>query len=422
MKFVLSGAYVYSNRRFRKADLLIQDGRILGMADSFPDGVPVFSFHGCYIFPGLVDVHVHLREPGFLYKETIATGTAAAARGGFTALCAMPNLSPVPDCREHLEAELSAIRKDAKVHVYPYGAVTKGQQGQALSAMGEMVNDVVAFSDDGRGIQSESLMRSAMEHCARYGKILAAHCEDTSLLHGGYIHDGAYAAKMGHKGICSESEWGPIKRDLRLAKETGCRYHVCHVSAKESVALIRKAQAEGVDVTCETAPHYLTLEDTQLREEGRFKMNPPIRGREDRLALLEGLSDGTISMIATDHAPHAGEEKDKGLAGSLMGVVGLETAFPVLYTHLVKPGILSLERLLELTHDNPAKRFGIGTELAVGQAADLTVFDPNRTYPIQSKEFLSKGKSTPFEGMEVTGAFRMTVCGGEIVWQEENKE
>ena len=421
MNFVLSGAHVYCNRQFRKTDLLIQDGRIVSIASSFPDTVQTLPFHGCYIFPGFVDVHVHLREPGFLYKETIATGTAAAARGGFTSVCAMPNLSPTPDCREHLEAELSAIRKKASIHVYPYAAITKGQHGQELSAMGEMANDVIAFTDDGRGVQSESLMRSAMEHAARYGKIIAAHCEDNSLLRGGYIHDGVYAARMGHKGICSESEWGPIKRDLRLAKETGCKYHVCHVSTKESVALIRQARAEGVDVTCETAPHYLVLDDSQLQEEGRFKMNPPIRGKEDRQALLEGILDGTVSIVATDHAPHAKAEKDKGLADSLMGVVGLETAFAVLYTHLVKPGILSLEKLIELMHDNPARRFGIGTEIKLGQPADITVFDLKKNYLINSSDFLSKGKSTPFEGMKVSGACQLTLCGGNIVWREGGK-
>lgn len=419
MKFVLSGANVYLNHQFCKTDLLIQDGRIAGIASSFPDTAQAVYFPGCFIFPGFVDVHVHLREPGFLYKETIASGTAAAARGGFTHVCAMPNLSPVPDCREHLEAELSAIRRGAKVHVYPYGALTKGQKGEELSAMGEMANDVIAFSDDGRGVQSRTMMRSAMEQAARYGKIVAAHCEDNSLLNGGYIHDGVYAVQQGHKGICAQSEWGPIQRDLELVRETGCKYHVCHVSAKESVALIREAQEKGINVTAETAPHYLVLDDSQLQEEGRFKMNPPIRSKQDREALIQGVLDGTISMIATDHAPHAKAEKNKGLKDSLMGVVGLETAFPVLYTHLVKPGILSLERLIGLMHDNPSRRFGIGSEIALGQPADLTVFDLNRSYTIDSAAFLSKGKSTPFEGMNVWGACCMTICGGEIVWREE---
>ena len=420
MEFVISGTTIYSDRRFQKADLLIRNGRIAGIASSFPDTATVFSFPNCFLFPGFVDVHVHLREPGFLYKETILSGTAAAARGGVTHVCAMPNLSPVPDCREHLEQELAAIRAGAQVHVYPYGALTVGERGEQLSEMEEMAPDVIAFSDDGRGVQSESLMRSAMEQAKKLGKIIAAHCEDNALLHGGYIHRGAYAAQMGHKGICSESEWGPIKRDLRLAKETGCRYHVCHVSAKESVALIRQAKAEGVDVTCETAPHYLILDDSQLQEDGRFKMNPPIRSKEDQEALLEGILDGTVFMIATDHAPHAKEEKSKGLAGSLMGVSGLETGFGMLYTHLVRKGVLSLEQLVDLFHENPRTRFGIGTQLLIGEPAHFTVFDLTKSCTVTGESFVSKGKSTPFEGMECFGICKMTVCDGKIVWQEAN--
>ncbi len=418
MKYILSDATVYLEHQFRKADLLIEDGRIAGIASSFPDTEQVFHFEGCMIFPGFVDVHVHLREPGFLYKETIQTGTKSAARGGYTHICSMPNLSPVPDCKKHLDEQLKAIEKDALIHVYPYGTLTVGQQGETLSAMEEMKDSVIGFSDDGRGVQSPELMRSAMEQAKKLKKIVVAHCEDNSLLKGGYIHDGEYAKKHGHRGICSESEWKPIQRDLELVEKTGCAYHVCHVSAKESVALIREARQKGLDVTAETGPHYLVLDDSCLQEDGRFKMNPPIRGKKDREALIEGIMDGTISMIATDHAPHSAEEKSKGLEKSMMGVVGLETAFPVLYTYLVKRGILSLEQLMALMHENPSKRFGIGNEIEIGKPANLTVFDLNKCYTVDPKDFVSKGKSTPFEGMEVYGACRMTVCDGKIVWKE----
>ncbi|MBE7042654.1 MAG: dihydroorotase [Ruminococcaceae bacterium] len=421
MKYVLSGATVYLDHEFRKADLLIENGRIAGIDSSFSDTAQVFHFEGCMIFPGFVDVHVHLREPGFLYKESIETGTMAAARGGYTHVCSMPNLSPVPDCKEHLEEQLQAIEKDAEIFVSPYGSLTVGQQGEELSDMEAMAPFVAGFSDDGRGVQSLALMQQCMEKAKSLGKMIVAHCEDNSLLKGGYIHDGEYAKAHGHKGICSESEWKPIERDLELVKKTGCSYHVCHVSAKESVALIRKARNKGLDVTAETGPHYLVLDDSQLQEDGRFKMNPPIRSKEDQEALIEGLIDGTISMIATDHAPHSAEEKSKGLEKSMMGVVGLETAFPVLYTHLVKQGILTLEQLIALMHDNPSKRFGLGNEIGVGNPANFTVFDLNRSYRINPEDFVSKGKSTPFEGMEVFGACLMTVYQGNIVWKEEEK-
>ncbi|MBR2855102.1 MAG: dihydroorotase, partial [Clostridia bacterium] len=315
---------------------------------------------GVFIFPGFCDVHVHFREPGFSYKETIVTGSRAAAAGGYTAVCAMPNLNPVPDSVSHLEREEKLIREAGGiVDVYPYAALTVGEKGEEAAALEELAPRVIAFSDDGKGIQSESMMRSLMERCRKLGKIIAAHCEDERLLHGGYIHDGTYAREHGHRGICSESEWGPIARDLKLAKETGCAYHVCHISCRESVELIRKAKRDGVDVTCETAPHYLLLDENDLREDGRFRMNPPLRAKEDREALLEGLLDGTIDMIATDHAPHSAEEKSRGLPGSAFGIVGLECAFPVLYTGLVKPGILPLERIAELMTLAPRRRFGI---------------------------------------------------------------
>ena len=363
------------------------------------------------VFPGFCDVHVHFREPGFSYKETIRSGSLAAARGGYTAVCAMPNLAPVPDSEAHLAEELAIIRRDAAIRVYPYGTLTVGEKGQELADLQAMAGEAIAFSDDGKGVQSESMMRAAMEEAKRLGKVLAAHCEDESLLRGGYIHDGAYAAAHGHRGICSESEWGPIRRDLRLAKETGCAYHVCHVSTKESVALIREAKREGVDVTCETAPHYLLLTDADLREEGRFKMNPPLRSEKDREALLEGLLDGTVDMIATDHAPHSAEEKDRGLEKSAFGIVGLETAFPLLYTRLVKPGILSMERLLDALAVKPRQRFGI----PLGE--DYTVWDLEESFTVDPAEFLSKGRATPFAGERLSGRCKLTAAAGRIAYQ-----
>ena len=370
------------------------------------------------VLPGFADVHVHLREPGFSYKETIRTGTLAAARGGYTTVCAMPNLNPVPDSLAHLEQEAALIRRDAAVRVLPYGAITVGQQGETLAALAELAPQVVAFSDDGRGVQSEDMMRRAMLAAKGLGKLIVAHCEDNSLLRGGYIHDGAYARAHGHRGICSESEWGQIRRDLALVRETGCGYHICHISTKESVALIRRAKAEGLDVTCETAPHYLLLDDAMLREDGRFKMNPPLRSREDRQALLEGLADGTIDMIATDHAPHSAEEKSRGLEKSVMGIVGLETAFPLLYTYLVRPGLLSMERLVALLHTNPCRRFGLPTGITPQGAEDFTGFDPDAAYTIDPAEFLSLGRATPFAGWRVQGRCLLTVSGGKVAWSD----
>lgn len=363
-----------------------------------------------FVFPGFCDVHVHLREPGFLYKETIATGSAAAAHGGYTDVCAMPNLNPVPDSAEHLGEELDAIRRDAVINVLPYGAITVGQKGEALSAMEDMAKDVIAFSDDGRGVQSEDMMREAMIRAKALGKIIVAHCEDNSLLFGGYIHDGEYAKAHGHRGICSESEWRPIARDVKLAKETGCAYHVCHISCKESVEIIRKAKAEGVNVTCETAPHYLLLDESDLAEDGRFKMNPPLRSRDDRLALLEGIKDGTIDMIATDHAPHGAEEKSRGLAGSPFGIVGIETAFPLLYTYLVKPGVITLEKLIRLIAINPRERFGI-------KFGGFTVWDLEKEGAVDPAKFLSMGRSTPFEGTAISGECVLTAIGNKIVYK-----
>ena len=365
------------------------------------------------VFPGFCDVHVHFREPGFSYKETIATGSRASARGGYTAVCTMPNLNPVPDSVESLNLQLEKIRDTACIHVYPYGAITVGEKGETLADLAGMAPFVPGFSDDGRGVQSEERMRTAMLAAKALGKPIVAHCEDNTLLRGGYIHDGIYAKTHGHRGICSESEWGQIQRDLELVRQTGCSYHVCHISTKESVALIRKAKAEGLDVTCETGPHYLVMDDTMLQEDGRFKMNPPLRSPEDREALVQGILDGTIDMIATDHAPHSAEEKAKGLDKSAFGVVGIETAFPILYTYLVKPGILSMEKLVELLCDNPRRRFGIPLGL------DFSVWDLEAEETIDPEAFLSMGKATPFEGWKVSGKCLATVCGGGIVYKAE---
>ena len=361
------------------------------------------------ILPGFCDVHVHFREPGFCYKETIETGSLAAAKGGYTAVCTMPNLNPVPDCVEHLEEQLALIRKNAVIDVYPYASITVGERGEALSDMQGMARDVIAFSDDGRGVQSDERMREAMQTAKALGKMIVAHCEVNELLHGGYIHDGEYARAHGHKGICSESEYLQIERDIALAKQTGCAYHVCHISAKESVEAIRRAKAMGVDITCETAPHYLVMDDGDLQEDGRFKMNPPLRDRTDREALVEGILDGTIDMIATDHAPHSAEEKSRGLANSAFGIVGLETAFPLLYTKLVKEGILSMERLIDLMVYNPRKRFGI----PLGNSFSL--WDLNAEYTVDPNAFLSRGRATPLAGMRLCGKHLLTVHNGNVV-------
>ena len=422
MRYLLQNAQILSSGGvFRAADVLLSGGRIVSIGDRISCSADAVSMdlHKAVLFPGFVDVHVHLREPGFSYKETIRTGTLAAAHGGFAHVAAMPNLDPVPDCAAALAVQRAIIEKDALVHVHPYGAVSVGEKGERLADLEGLAPGVIAFSDDGRGVQSESLMREAMMQCRRLGKLLAAHCEDNSLLHGGYIHDGAYARAHGHRGICSESEWGPIARDLRLAEQTGCAYHVCHVSTKESVALIRAAKRRGVDVTCETAPHYLTFTDEDLQEDGRFKMNPPLRAREDRDALIEGLLDGTIDMLVTDHAPHSREEKARGLEKSAMGVVGLETSFAASYTALVQTGILPLEKLVDLMHGAPMRRFGCGTELAEGQPADLTAFDLTKTYTVDPETFLTMGRATPFAGRALTGVCKLTMIGGEPVWKEE---
>lgn len=420
MKKLLRNGAVFTNGKFEKCDVEVTNDVITNIASKIEGEAfdVIYDLQNLYLLPGLIDVHTHLREPGFIYKETIKTGSFAGAKGGYTSIAAMPNLNPTPDCYENLKLELDAIEKDAQINVYPYGTITKGENGEELANFEEMKDYVLAFSDDGKGVQSEAMMEHAMEEAKKVGKAIVAHCEDNSLLKGGYIHDGEYARLHGHKGICSESEWGPIKRDINLARKTGCHYHVCHISTKESVEIIRKAKAEGVNVTCETGPHYLTLNDMCIKEEGRFKMNPPIRSEEDRLALVEGIKDGTIDMIITDHAPHSKEEKSKGLAGSSMGVVGLEVAFPVLYTNLVKTGVITLEKLVELMNTNPRNIFKIGTEIKVGEKADLTVYDLEENYDIDSSTFVSMGKATPFEGNNVYGRCKMTMCDGKEVFND----
>ena len=407
-------ATVFTENSVKKCDMQF-DGASLSVFEGDVPSLSAFSsvVPNVNIFPGFLDVHVHLREPGFSYKETILTGTRAAARGGYTSVCSMPNLNPVPDSVENLKEQLDIIEKDACISVYPYGAITVGEKGEVLADLEGMAKKVIGFSDDGRGVQSEDMMREAMMRAKALGRIIVAHCEDNSLLRGGYIHDGEYAKAHGHRGICSESEWGQIARDLKLVKETGCAYHICHVSTKESVELIRQAKAEGIDVTAETAPHYIILDDSKMEEDGRFKMNPPLRSPEDREAMLRGVLDGTIDMIATDHAPHSAEEKSRGLEKSAMGIVGIECAFPLLYTHLVKTGVMSMERLLELLVYNPRKRFGIKDE------GSFTVFDLDSEYVISPEDFVSKGKSTPFVGHSVFGECVMTVAGGKVAYENE---
>ena len=376
------------------------------------DGLSVFNSSKYHIFPGFCDVHVHFREPGFSYKETIRSGSLASARGGYTAVCTMPNLNPVPDSVEHLKQQLDLIENEACIHVYPYGAITVDEKGEQLADLEGMAPNVAGFSDDGRGVQNDDMMRAAMLRAKALGLPIVAHCEVNELLRGGYIHDGEYAKTHGHRGICSESEWMQIKRDLELVREIGCSYHVCHISTKESVDLIRKAKAEGLDVTCETGPHYLVMDDSDLQEDGRFKMNPPLRSKADREALVAGIIDGTIDMIATDHAPHSAEEKSRGLEKSAFGVVGIETAFPICYTYLVKKGLISLEKLIELLVTNPRKRFGL--ELG----CDFSIWDLDADYTVDPEEFVSKGHATPFSGWKVSGRCMATVCDGKLVWKE----
>ena len=401
-------------------DILIKDGLIAAIGSSLSsDDVQIIPAQGKLVSYGLADVHVHFREPGYSYKETIASGSRAAARGGYTTVCTMPNLNPVPDTVATISVEKDIIDKDAVIEVRPYASITLKRQGRQLVDFPQLLPYAVGFSDDGSGVQTDAVMKEAMQKVAATDSIIAAHCEDNSLLLGGYIHKGAYAAAHGHKGICSESEWKQIARDIQLAEETGCHYHVCHISTKESVALIREAKQKGIHITCETAPHYLTLCDNDLQEDGRFKMNPPLRSEADKAALIEGVLDGTIDCIATDHAPHSAEEKSRGLEKSAMGITGLETAFPVVYTHLVRTGILSLDKMMSLMCTNPRNIFRLGGRLATGEPADIAIFDLDTPYRINSQTFLSQGHSTPFDGWEVYGKCIQTIYHGQTVWKEK---
>ncbi len=421
MTLLIKNALVYSGDCFKKNDVLIIDNKIdaIGTSISSDGADRVINAQDKYLIPGFVDVHVHLREPGFSYKETVKTGTAAAAKAGYTAVCPMPNVNPAPDSAEHMKVQTDIIERDAKIKVYPFASITVGRKGCGELVDFESLKDVaVGFSDDGCGVQAEEDMKAAMKKCAALGKIISAHCEVNELLNGGYIHDGEYCKAHNHKGICSQSEWAQIERDCRLAEETGCQYHVCHISTKESVDIIRKAKARGVNVTCETGPHYLTLCDMDLEEDGRFKMNPPLRGEEDKRALLEGVLDGTVDVIATDHAPHSKEEKAKGLKGSAMGIVGLETAFPVLYTKLVKTGFIPLEKLIYMMSVRPREIFSLGSgKIEKGEIADLALLDLDIEWTVNPDEFLSMGRATPFEGWKVQGRNIMTICEGEIVYE-----
>ena len=426
MTTLLRNATVYMHDSFQKRDLLIDGGKVFVYSIS-ADNISVSTIIDCtdkIIIPGFTDVHVHLREPGFFYKETIATGTKAAAKGGYTCVCPMPNLKPAPSTLEKLNEQLDIIKRDAVVKTIPYGTITMNQDGRSrLADMEAMAPYVCGFSDDGKGVQTGELMEEAMLKAKSLNKLIVAHCEDESLLFKGYIHDGEYARVHGHRGICSESEWKQVERDIALAEKTGCGYHVCHISTKETVNLIRKAKAEGIDVTCETGPHYLVLTDMDLQEDGRFKMNPPLRSKADMEALIEGICDGTIDMIATDHAPHSAEEKSRGLEKSAFGIVGLETSFPILYTHLVKKGIISLEKLIEIMSVNPRRRFGFeGGVIADGQPADLAVIDLDREWIIDPDDFVSMGKATPFAGWKVNGKVLMTFVDGEKVYEETDTE
>ena len=419
-KLIIKGGTIVADGKSYVADILVADGKIAEIGNTIvaDEETEVFDAKGCIVTYGLADVHVHLREPGYSVKETITSGTKAAARGGVTTVCSMPNLQPAPDAPETIAVEQQMIDEQAVIEVRPFATISSNRAGRKLADIEALRDLSVGYSDDGNGIQTEELMRKAMQRIAAVDGIIAAHCEDDSLLHAGYIHDGEYARQHNHKGICSESEWGPIKRDVKLAEEEKCRYHVCHISTKESVAIIREAKSKCDHISCETAPHYLVLCDADIQEEGRFKMNPPLRAAEDREALIEGIKDGTIEVIATDHAPHTAEEKSRGLKGSAMGIVGIETSFAICYTHLVRKGVITIEKLIALMSENPRRIFRLGGALQVGERADIAVYDISKPYKIDSAEFLSMGKATPFEGEEVYGRSLLTLFGGEKVWKE----
>ena len=419
MAILLKNGDLYTGGAFRTCDVLIDGDTIAAVGENLAcAAAEIIDCTGKTVLPGLVDLHVHLREPGFTYKETVASGTAAAAAGGDTTVCPMPNLNPVPDSMEHLQLQLNAIARDAIIRVLPFGAITVGEKGQALADITGIAPHCVGFSDDGKGVQSEDMMREAMTLVKASGSFISAHCEDESLLEGGAIHKGEYAALHGMRGISSASEYVPIERDIKLAAETGVQYHICHISAKESIEAVRRGKAAGVRVTCEVTPHHIALTDMDITEDdGRFKMNPPLRGREDREAIWAGLQDGTIDCIATDHAPHSAEEKGRGLEKSAFGTVGSETAFAVCYTHLVRTGVLTLEKLAHLMSSAPAAIIGRRAEIAPGEAADIAVFDLTEKFTVDPDQFVSKGKSSPFTGSELYGTTVLTVCAGKIVYR-----
>lgn len=420
VSLLISGAKVWLGGAFVQRDILVEDGRVVEISDHIAprEGVRTVDGSGKRLLPGLVDMHVHLREPGYGYKETIASGTRASARGGFTTVCPMPNLNPAPDSLENIKKQFDIIEKDAIIDVLPYATITTARRGDECVDHEALAPFVAGFSDDGTGVQSAEVMEEAMRQIAPTGKILAAHCEVETLLEGGYIHKGEWAAAHGHRGICSESEWAEVKRDIELAERTGCRLHICHISTKESVELIRQAKSRGVKVTCETAPHYLALCDEDMREEGRFKMNPPLRSREDMEALRKGVADGTIDVIATDHAPHSAEEKAKGLEKSAMGVVGIETSLAAIYTFMVAGHIITLDRLVEIMALKPREILGIGGGIARGEVLDAVLVDFHSEFDIIPDEFLSMGRSTPFAGMRLRGEVLLTIAGGKIAYEK----
>lgn len=419
LNLLLKNGTVYYQGKMQKVDVLIQNGVVCKIdRDIQADGCPVIDSSKFNIIPGLADVHVHLREPGFSYKETILTGTKAAAKGGFTLVAAMPNLNPVPDSAKHLKIELDRIEKNRAIKVLPYGSITVGEKGKELRDMAGMAKDVIAFSDDGKGVQNSEMMEKAMTVAKELNKPIVAHCEVESLLNGGYIHDGEYAKLHGHKGISSASEYEEVIRDINLSEKTGCQFHACHVSTKESVDAIRQAKAKGLKVSGETGSHYLAFTDMDLQESGNWKMNPPIRSEEDRQALIKGVRDGTIECIITDHAPHSREEKSKGLAGSSMGVVGLETSFAAVNTYMVEKGYISFEKLVEVMSINPRKIFGLESGIQIGKPADITIVDPKAKWVVNPEEFISMGKATPFAGKTLTGKVIATIYNGDFAYSE----
>ena len=420
LNVLIKNAQVYYGNTLQKADMLVENGTVVSVGNGIAVSadVPVVDAENLMILPGFADVHVHLREPGFFYKESIATGTQAAAKGGFTLVCSMPNLNPVPDSVENMAVQQEIIDRDAVINVLPYAAITKGEKGGELVDFEALADKCFAFSDDGKGVQKNEMMKEAMLRAKAMGKPIVAHCEDESLLYGGYIHDGEYARLHGHRGICSESEWGQVARDVELVRKTGVQYHVCHISTKETVDIVRKAKAEGLKVSCETAPHYLALCDMELKEHGRFKMNPPIRSAQDRDALIKGVQDGTIEVIATDHAPHSAEEKEKGLEKSNMGVVGIETSFAAMNTYMVKRGYITMEKLCEVMSINPRKLFGLPHGIKPGEKADFVLVDPDKEWVVNPEEFASKGRYTPFDGVTLYGDVLMTVYNGQTVYNK----